>query len=276
MSTGRLAVISDDAAGINAASGMTEQQALVVILDRVSTTRTDAQGTNIPFLHEINCSFTTGQLTALIGPSGGGKSSLIRLINRLEDPSSGQIHLTGQNIRDLPPPLLRQRVGMMLQKAYMFEGTVLENLQQPFRYRKEPLPAPDHQDLVRCIRLSRLSPDYLQRDARTLSGGEQQRVNLARALINRPEVLLLDEPTSALDRPTTDSLGATLQEICHTEGLTVIMVTHDLRLARRISDQTIYLEAGRIVEAGRTAALFDAPQSKGMQRFLAEPEEEKG
>jgi putative ABC transport system ATP-binding protein len=164
---------------------------------------------------------------------------------------------------------------MMLQKAYMFPGTVLDNLQQPFRYRKEPLPAPDHPDLVRCIRLSRLSSDYLQRDARTLSGGEQQRVNLARALINRPEVLLLDEPTSALDRPTTDSLGATLQEICHAEGLTVIMVTHDLRLARRISDQTIYLETGRIVEAGRTAKLFAEPLSRGLQSFLVEPEEAK-
>lgn len=226
------------------------------------------------FLTDITWSCQAGELTAVIGPSGGGKSSLIRLINRLEDPSDGQILLAGQDIRELPPPLLRQRVGMMLQKAFMFEGTVLDNLQQPFRYRKEALPGAEHPEVLRSISLARLSPDYLQRDARTLSGGEQQRVNLARALINRPELLLLDEPTSALDRPTTDSLGQTLLEICRSEGLAVIMVTHDLRLARRISDQTIYLESGRIVEAGKTAELFNAPQSKGLQRFLAEPEEE--
>jgi len=254
---------------------VTDNAHALIIVDRISTTKTDAQGTNVLFLREISCSFAAGQLTALIGPSGGGKSSLIRLINRLEEPHQGRILLAGTDINGIIPPLLRQRVGMMLQKAYMFEGTVLENLQQPFRYRKEPLPAPDHPDLVRCIRLSRLSPDYLQRDARTLSGGAQQRVNLARALINRPEVLLLDEPTSALDRPTTDSLGATLQEICHTEGLTVIMVTHDLRLARRISDQLLYMEQGRIVEAGRTAELFAQPQSEGLREFLSEPGEEK-
>jgi putative ABC transport system ATP-binding protein len=226
------------------------------------------------FLTDITWSCQAGELTAVIGPSGGGKSSLIRLINRLEDPSDGQILLAGQDIRELPPPLLRQRIGLMLQKAFMFEGTVLDNLQQPFRYRKEALPGAEHPDLLRSIGLARLSPDYLQRDARTLSGGEQQRVNLARALINRPELLLLDEPTSALDRPTTDSLGQTLLEICRSEGLAVIMVTHDLRLARRISDQTIYLEAGRIVETGKTAELFAQPQSEGLRTFLAEPEEE--
>jgi putative ABC transport system ATP-binding protein len=227
------------------------------------------------FLTDITCSCQAGELTAVIGPSGGGKSSLIRLINRLEDPSGGQILLAGQDIRELPPPLLRQRVGMMLQKAFMFEGTVLDNLQQPFRYRKETLPGADDPEIQRSIRLARLSSDFLTRDARTLSGGEQQRVSLARALITHPQVLLLDEPTSALDRPTTDILGQTLHDICCSEQMAMIMVTHDLRLARRISDQTIYLESGRIVEAGRTLELFAAPQSRGLQSFLAEPEEAK-
>lgn len=244
-------------------------------LEQIGTARKGLQGQTIPFLTDISWSCQAGELSALIGPSGGGKSSLIRLINRLEEPHQGRILLAGTDINKISPPLLRRRAGMMLQKAYMFDGSVLENLQQPFRYRKETLPGADDPHLLQCISLARLSPDYLQRDARTLSGGEQQRVNLARALINRPEVLLLDEPTSALDRPTTDSLGQTLLEICRSKGLAVIMVTHDLRLARRISDQTIYLEAGRIVEAGTTAKLFSAPQSKGLQRFLAEPEEEQ-
>jgi len=247
----------------------------LVQIERIATTGKGLQGQTTQFLSDISCVCQAGELTALIGPSGSGKSSLIRLINRLEDPQRGRILLAGTDIKEIPPPVLRQRVGMMLQKAYMFNGTVLENLQQPFRYRREPLPDADAPALVRCIRLARLSPDYLKRDARTLSGGEQQRVNLARTLISRPEVLLLDEPTSALDRPTTDSLGATLLDICHSEGLAAIIVTHDLRLTRRISDQTIYLENGKIVETGRTEELFASPASLELRRFLAEPEPEK-
>lgn len=250
----------------------TAQKQHILQLEHVAAARKLAGATSAPLIADICCSFSVGELTALIGPSGSGKSSLLRLLNRLDEPASGSIQLDGQDIRALPPPVLRQRVAMMLQKAYMFDGTVLDNLQRPFTYRKLPLPGPDDPEVVRCLSLARLNPDYLQREARTLSGGEQQRVNLARALITHPRVLLLDEPTSALDRPTTDSLGQTLQEICRTEQMAIIMVTHDLRLARRISDQTIYLEAGRIMETGRTAELFADPQSEGLQKFLAEPE----
>ena len=241
-------------------------------LEQISAARTGPQGQTIPFLTDITCTCRAGELTALIGPSGGGKSSLIRLINRLEEPQHGRILLDGTDIKAISPPLLRCRVGMMLQKAYMFRGNVLDNLQQPFRYRKEPLPDQDSPEVLRCLNLAKLPQDYLQRDARTLSGGEQQRVNLARALINRPEVLLLDEPTSALDRPTTDSLGQTLHDICRSEGLAMIMVTHDLRLALKFSDQLHYMEQGRIVEAGRTTELFARPQSEALRTFLAEPE----
>ena len=250
----------------------TDQDRSLLQLEHVASARKLAGVESFPLIADICCSFSARELTALIGPSGSGKSSLLRLLNRLDEPASGRILLDGQDIRELPPPLLRQRVAMMLQKAYMFEGTVLENLQKPFTYRKLPLPGADDPEVVRCLSLARLTPDYLQREARTLSGGEQQRVNLARALITHPQVLLLDEPTSALDRPTTDSLGQTLQEICRSEQMAIIMVTHDLRLARRISDQLLYMEQGRIVETGKTAELFAYPQSEGLQKFLAEPE----
>ena len=243
-------------------------------LEQLTSAKPGPQGP-VLLLDSISCNFYQGELTALIGPSGSGKSSLIRLINRLNEPLQGRILLEGLDIRELSPPLLRQRIGMMLQKTHLFDGTVLDNLQLPFSYRKKPLPAPDDPEITRCLTLARLTPDFLQRDARTLSGGEQQRVSLARALISRPQALLLDEPTSALDRPATDSLGQTLQELCRSEQLAVILVTHDLRLAERISDQTIYLEAGRIVEAGRTAELFAQPQSEGLRIFLSDPEEAK-
>lgn len=244
-------------------------------LEQLTSVRPGPQNHPLTVLSAVSCSFRQGELTALIGPSGSGKSSLIRLINRLDDPLQGQILLEGQDIRELAPPLLRQRIGMMLQKAHLFEGTVLDNLQQPFRYRKKPLPGPDDPHITRCLTLARLTPDFLQRDARTLSGGEQQRVSLARTLISQPQALLLDEPTSALDRPTTDSLGQTLQELCRSEQLAIILVTHDLRLAERISDQLLYMEQGRIVEIGRTTELFERPQSEGLRSFLSEPETEK-
>lgn len=244
-------------------------------LEQLTSVRPGPQNRPLTVLSAVSCSFRQGELTALIGPSGSGKSSLIRLINRLDDPLQGQILLEGQDIRELAPPLLRQRIGMMLQKAHLFEGTVLDNLQQPFRYRKMSLPGPDDPRLTRCLTLARLTPDFLERDARTLSGGEQQRVSLARTLISQPQALLLDEPTSALDRPTTDSLGQTLQELCRSEQLAIILVTHDLRLAERISDQLLYMEQGRIVEIGRTTELFERPQSEGLRSFLSEPETEK-
>ena len=164
---------------------------------------------------------------------------------------------------------------MMLQKAHLFEGTVLDNLQQPFRYRKKPLPGPDDPHITRCLTLARLTPDFLKRDARTLSGGEQQRGSLARTLISPPPALLLDEPTRALHRPPTDSLSQQLPELREPGTQQITLVTHDLRLAERISDQLLYMEQGRIVEAGNTVELFTKPQSEGLRSFLSEPETEK-
>ena len=209
------------------------------------------------------------KVTAIVGPSGSGKSSLIRLLNRMEEPSSGAIFLKDTPITAIDPLELRRRVAMVLQKPFMFEGTVLENLQRPFAYRREPPPAATDAALLELLELVRLPCDLLQRDARTLSIGEQQRVNLARALITRPEVLLLDEPTSALDRPTADRLGTTLHDISRTQQLTLIMVTHDLRLAERSADHLIYLEKGCILEQGAVQELLSNPRTTALQQFLA-------
>lgn len=245
----------------------------LVRFEQVRTVRSGPDGRQTPLLDGISLSARRGELTVIIGPSGGGKSSLIRLVNRLEDPAAGRILLDGADIATLDPLQLRCRVGMMLQKAYMFEGSVLFNLQQPFRYRQLPVPSADDPELLRCLQLARLPLEFLERDARSLSGGEQQRVNLARALVSRPQVLLLDEPTSALDRPTADRLATTLREVCHTEQLAILMVTHDLRLAGKVADRLVYLEQGRVVEEG-DATLLTNPCSEAFRRFLAEPEDE--
>lgn len=244
-------------------------------LERVGIVRQGRDGQSVEILREVSLSARSGEITAIVGPSGGGKSSLIRLINRLDDPTTGKILLEGEDIQRLDPLLLRRRVAMVLQKPFMFEGTVLANLQRPFLYRQEPLPAAGSDELRHAMELARVTSDLIQRDARTLSLGEQQRVSLARALITRPQVLLLDEPTSALDRPTADRLAATFHDICRSQQITVILVTHDLRLAGRITDYLIYLEGGRILEEGCGEEILARPQTAELRRFLAEPDEKE-
>ncbi len=244
-------------------------------LDKVGIVRQGRDGETVEILREVSLSARSGEITAIVGPSGGGKSSLIRLINRLDDPTTGKILLDGEDIQRLDPLMLRRRVAMVLQKPFMFDGTVLANLQRPFLYRQEPLPGTGSEELRHAMELARVSSDLIERDARTLSLGEQQRVSLARALITRPQVLLLDEPTSALDRPTADRLAATFHDICRSQQITVILVTHDLRLAGRIADYLIYLEGGRILEEGRGEEMLARPQTAELRRFLAEPDEKE-
>jgi putative ABC transport system ATP-binding protein len=167
------------------------------------------------------------------------------------------------------PLVLRRRLALVLQNPTMFEGTVRDNLLLPASYRKDS--PPEETELVRVLALCRLPAESLDRDARALSGGEQQRVNLARALVSRPEILLLDEPTSALDRPTADHLADTFRDICRSGELTILLVTHDLRLAGRVADRIAYMEGGRILEAGPARTLLNAPQSEELMRFLGQP-----
>jgi len=249
---------------------------VMVSIEHVGLVRYDRQGKETTILTDISFSARQGEVTAIVGPSGGGKSSLIRLINRLDDPTTGKILLDKEDIMNLDPLALRQQVAMVLQKPFMFEGTVLDNLQRPFLFRQKALPVTGSPAVHHVMELVRLSHDILERDARSLSLGEQQRVNLARALITEPHVLLLDEPTSALDRPTGDRLAATFHDICTLQRLSVILVTHDLRLAGKIADHIIYLEGGRIREAGCPDDLLTDPTSPELRRFLAGPEDKEG
>ncbi|GFO55238.1 phosphate ABC transporter ATP-binding protein [Geomonas sp. Red276] len=242
-----------------------------VQVEAVSVVRTSREGVSSEIVREISFSARRGEITVIIGPSGGGKSSLIRLINRLAEPAGGRILVDGTDIATIDPIELRHRVALVPQKPFMFAGSVLENLQRPFLYRQQPLPSAQSDAVLQSLALAKLDPSLVGRDARSLSLGQQQRVGLARGLITKPGVLLLDEPTSALDRRTSDALAATLREICHSQRLTVILVTHDLRLAERLADYCLYLEAGRILEEGRGEELLTRPRSPELRRFLEEP-----
>lgn len=248
---------------------------VMVRLEKVSVHRSNRDGPAVDILRAISFTARSGELTVIIGPSGGGKSSLIRLINRLAEASAGTISVGGVDIEAVDPLQLRRSVALVPQKPFMFEGTVLANLQRSFLYSHEPPPDRDSAEVRRALELARLEPDLLERDARSLSVGQQQRVSLARVLITRPKVLLLDEPTSALDRRTADALAGTLLDICRSQGLTVILVTHDLRLAQRVADYCVYLEGGRILEEGRAADLLARPATVELRRFLEEPSPEE-
>ncbi len=219
-------------------------------------------------LHDLSVDIPRTAITALVGPSGAGKTSMLRLLNRLDDPSSGEVLLDAQPIASYPVGELRRRVGFVFQRPAMFAGTVADNLRVAVELGGAAA-AEDALPMNRVLEAVELSADYLERDATRLSGGEQQRVSIARALMTRPQVLLLDEPTSALDPEVADRLLATIARVQEKYGISVVTVTHRLGEARTMSTWTIMLEAGRLVEAGPTAQLFGAATSARARAFLA-------
>ncbi len=243
----------------------------LMVVEQVYRSRKDRQGNEVVILHGIDLSLQRGRMTVIIGPSGGGKSTLIRLLNRLDEPTSGRIRLAGRDLDEIDPLLLRRRVALLLQKLFLFSGTVLENLQRPFHFHGTEPPMRDNPELRQLLEETHVPQDWLDREARSLSQGQQQRVCLARSLITCPEVLLLDEPTSSLDRPTADSLADTMRQICCVRGLAVLMVTHDLRMAERSADHLAYLENGRILEQGEARQLLNHPRCKPLREFLQHP-----
>jgi ABC-type methionine transport system ATPase subunit len=207
-------------------------------------------------------------ITAIVGPSGAGKTSLLRLLNRLDDPVSGEVFFANRPLTDYPIAALRRRLGFVFQQPSMFEGTVADNLRTAVELggRAALANAPDVRGVLSAVGLL---PEYLTRDAKALSGGEQQRVSLARALMTRPEILLLDEPTSALDPEIAVRLLATIKRLASDHGIPAIMVTHRLSEARQASTFTVMLEAGRLVEAGDTTRLFTSASTARARAYLA-------
>jgi putative ABC transport system ATP-binding protein len=238
-----------------------------------------------------------GAITALVGPSGAGKTSLLRLLNRLDDPVSGDIVYRARAITHYPIQALRRHVGFVFQTPVMFPGTVRDNLLvaltlggralQPCAdavapraktpscvptHASAPGPSAEDQDAERrvaaAMALAELDGTLCDRDGDRLSGGQKQRVNIARALLTSPDVLLMDEPTSALDPETADRLMETTRRLSQEQPLTVVMVTHRLSEARRTSDVTIVLERGRVVAMGRTADVFENTTNPRIRAFL--------
>jgi putative ABC transport system ATP-binding protein len=205
-------------------------------------------------VNDVTFEVARGEVLAVTGPSGSGKSSVLRLLNRLDEPSSGAVFLDGIDYRRIPPRDLRRQVGMVTQTAFLFPGTVADNVRYGPRQQGKELPDDAVADLLERVGL----PGMASAEADHLSGGEAQRVSLARALANSPVALLLDEPTSALDEASKLAIEALIRNIVRESGLTCVMVTHDLEQAARVAARAIVLRSGRIVRTGPVQEVLDA------------------
>jgi putative ABC transport system ATP-binding protein len=203
-------------------------------------------------LEDISFEMCAGDRLAVFGPSGAGKSTLIRLINRLDEPTSGTVLVAGEDYRKIPPRDLRRRVGMVMQQPFLFPGTVAENLRFGPQAQGEDLPESAVEDLLSGVDLD----GFGDRDVSKLSGGEAQRVNLARTLANEPEVLLLDEPTSSLDRVAKEEVEATLLSVIEQKHVACILVTHDEAQASRMTSRALILEKGKLIRQGAIEEVF--------------------
>jgi putative ABC transport system ATP-binding protein len=205
-------------------------------------------------VQDANFQVQTGEVLAIVGPSGSGKTSLLRLLNRLDEPTSGTVHVEGIDYRQIAPRELRRKVGMVMQRPYLFPGTVEENLQFGPRQRGETLSPESGESLLASVGLT----GYATRDVAKLSGGEAQRVSFARTLANSPLLLLLDEPTSALDEAAKMGIESLIQQIVRDRGLTCVVVTHEIAQATRLADRALVLELGRIVREGAVKEVLRA------------------
>ncbi|KQV35703.1 MULTISPECIES: amino acid ABC transporter ATP-binding protein [unclassified Rhizobium] len=227
-------------------------------------------------LKDISVTIAEGTVTALVGPSGGGKSTMLRCINLLETPTSGTIRLGEETIQFSPGKKvgwdaiqrLRRQTGMVFQNFQLFPHqtaieNVMEGLVTVLKWPKEKARA-RAEELLQKVGMAHKADAW----PATLSGGQQQRVAIARALAPSPRVLLCDEPTSALDPELAEEVVEVLSRLAR-EGTTMIMATHDLRLASRVADQVLFLDGGLIVESGAPKAIFQTPERERTKKFIS-------
>ena len=220
-------------------------------------------------LKGINLNIHAGEVVVVIGPSGSGKSTFLRCLNLLETPTSGVIEFEGQNLLDPKVDInqLRQKMGMVFQNFNLFpHKTVLENLTiSPIKVKNESKELADKEGLSLLERVG--LRDKANQYPKSLSGGQQQRVAIARALAMHPDVMLFDEPTSALDPEMVGEVLAVMNALAK-EGMTMVVVTHEMGFAREVADRVIFMDKGVSQEEGTPDEIFLHPKNERTQDFL--------
>lgn len=220
-------------------------------------------------LRGIDLFVAESEVVVIIGPSGSGKSTLLRCINYLEEPTAGSVEIDGAVLRsDSSINEIRAEVGMVFQRFNLFPHmTVLENIMlAPVKVRRQPS---DEAEKVARTFLEKVGlGDRGSAYPAQLSGGQQQRVAIARALAMRPKVMLFDEPTSALDPEMVQEVLNVMKELAR-EGMTMVVVTHEMGFAREVGDRVLFVDQGVIVEEGRPGAIFENPQEERTRLFLS-------
>lgn len=212
----------------------------------------------------LSGSIAKGKITTLVGPSGAGKTTLFRLCNGLISPTKGDILIEGKSIQSYEPTLLRRKIGLALQSATMLNGTVFKNLSLPKEIIGERLIEDEANTLLSSVSLK---PSLLKKNVKELSGGERQKLSIARTLINRPKILLLDEITSSLDRISKQEIEELIVRINKEFNVTIIWITHNLRQATQIGDEAWVMMNGELLESGNSNLLFN-PQTEQVRRFV--------
>ncbi|TAM85820.1 MAG: phosphate ABC transporter ATP-binding protein PstB [Candidimonas sp.] len=228
-------------------------------------------------LKNISLDIPARQVTAIIGPSGCGKSTLLRVFNRIyaiypNQRAIGEVLLDGENILDTSYPLhrLRSKVGMVFQKAVPFPMTIFENVAWGIRHHEKLSKSEMDGRVEQALRRAALwdeVKDKLKRSALSLSGGQQQRLCIARSIALKPEVLLLDEPTSALDPIATGRIEQLIEELKH--DYTIVIVTHNMQQAARVSDRTAFMYLGELVEFDDTEKVFTKPAKRQTEDYIS-------
>lgn len=233
-------------------------------------------GREIPALNPTSLTIEDGQVFGLIGHSGAGKSTMLRLINRLEEPSGGKIIVDGEDVTAFNASQLRgfrQQVGMIFQHFNLLASkTVADNVALPLTLAGELSRSEIDKRVSELLARVGLS-DHAKKYPAQLSGGQKQRVGIARALSTNPKILLCDEATSALDPQTTASVLQLLAEINRELKLTIVLITHEMDVIRRVCDRVAVMDAGQIVEQGSVAEVFLHPQHATTKRFVQEDEQ---
>ena len=227
-------------------------------------------------LKNVNLNLASGEITAFIGPSGCGKSTFLKSLNRMNDlvegcKITGDIRLMGEDIYDkrMDVSLLRRRVGMVFQKPNPFPMSVYDNIAYGPRTHGVKKKAELDEIVEKSLRDAAIwdeLKDRLKKSALGLSGGQQQRLCIARALAVKPEVILMDEPTSALDPISTSKIEDLVMDI--KKEYTIVMVTHNMQQAVRVSDTTVFFLLGEIIESGATGQMFSVPKDKRTEDYI--------